>query len=80
MKNQIGGIIQALLNQVANLPSNGKNESEMAKQKLLSQLKNIFDEVLAISKKDEEKAAEEEAQKILSLMRGENFGGSKTPT
>jgi len=80
MRNQIGGIIQALLNQVANLPSNGRSESELAKQKLLSQLKNIFDEVLVLSKKDEEKLAEEEAQKMLSLLRGETFGGSKTPT
>lgn len=60
-------LIQMLLDKVAQQPINQSSEREVAKQKLLYQLKNIMGDITNLSKQNGETLTEEQLKKIMEI-------------
>ena len=60
-------LIQMLLDKVAQQPINESSEREVAKQKLLNQLKNIMGDITNLSKQNGELLTEEQLKKVLEI-------------
>jgi stage III sporulation protein SpoIIIAA len=63
-------MIQTLLEKISQLQINSESlESRLAREKLISQLKNITEEISHLSKQTGENLTEEQIQKIIQIPR-----------